>query len=86
MFFFLVSLLSASVLSAGRMLEVMLCQKRGTPGLYPEAFMAARRDVVTLLFPMLFYAAGLSTRVWSIMVTPAIVLKKLHLCRMAMKH
>lgn len=57
MFFFLVSLLSASILSAGRMLEVMLCQKRGTPGLYPEAFMAAR-DVVTLLFPMLFYAAA----------------------------
>jgi xanthosine utilization system XapX-like protein len=34
-------------------------QKLGAPGLYPEAFLAARRDALWVFFPALFYVAAM---------------------------
>jgi hypothetical protein len=59
MFAFCTSVVAGNILAVGRLVEVMIFQKAGTPGLYPEAFNAAARDTLWLIFPSLFYVAAM---------------------------
>jgi hypothetical protein len=59
MFAFCCGLVAANILAAGRLVEVMIFQKVGTPELYPEAFLAARRDALSIALPALFYVAAM---------------------------
>lgn len=60
MFAFCSALVVANILHFGRLVEVMIFQKVGSPGLYPEAFLAARRDSFWVAFPALLYVAAMA--------------------------
>ena len=58
MFAFSLSILIGYVLALVRLIEIMVCAKIGTEGLYPEAFFSTRRDTIWMLVPTIFYAAA----------------------------
>jgi hypothetical protein len=58
MFIFCLSLTIASLLYICRLVEIMVCATRKTPGLYQEAWYMARKLIAMAILPTLFFLAA----------------------------